>query len=102
MKSNIAVVLYDFSAQFFGKLSSPTIYVGGKKDKTGTFSGNIYKIGFCSSKSLQSVSSIFDFDGLPYTADFVESVTPFTEIADAGLYSTEIFEFLYDGGVLGE
>jgi hypothetical protein len=92
------------AAQFFGRLSSPSIYIGSKKDQSSMFLGNIYNIGFCSSKNLQKISSIFASDGLSFTDVFIDGSLPHFSVADAGLDASNsaIFQFVYDGGTLGQ
>jgi len=88
-------------AQFFGKLSTMSLYVGGRKDFSQTFLGEIYAVGVSSSRNLSKISSIFADDGVAFSDEFVDgNIGP--EIADAELYSTTIFQFLYDGGTLGQ
>ena len=88
------------AAQFFGRLSSPSVYVGSRKDFSQVFSGKIYSIGFCSAKNLNKISSVFGQNGLPVSDDFVDGALPHLNVADAGLYNNSIFEYLYDGGTL--
>jgi hypothetical protein len=92
------------AAQFFGTLSSFSIYVGSKKDKSSMFLGNIYNIGFCSSKNLQKISSIFASDGLSFSDIFIDGSLPHFAVADAGLDVSNgaLFKFIYDGGTLGQ
>lgn len=89
------------SAQFFGKLSTMSLYVGGRKDFSQTFLGEIYAVGVSSSRNLSQIESIFAYDGVAFSDEFIDgNIGP--EIADADLYSTTVFEFLYDGGTLGQ
>lgn len=90
------------AAQFFGRLSSPSVYVGSGKDFSRVFTGNIYTIGFCSAKNLKKISSAFGPDGLPISDDFIDGSLPHLNVADAGLYDNSVFQFLYDGGTLKE
>lgn len=91
------------AAQFFGRISSMSLYVGGKKNFSQTFSGIIYSIGVCSAKNLSKVSSVFSYDGTVLSDEFVDgNMGP--SVADAGtdLYPSAIFKFIYDGGTFGE
>jgi hypothetical protein len=89
------------AAQFFGKLSAVSLYVGGRKDFSQTFLGNIYSVGVCSSRNLSKISDIFGFDGIAFFDEFVDgNIGP--DIADASLYNTAIYQFLFDGGTLGQ
>lgn len=88
-------------AQFFGRLSTMSLYVGGRKDFSQTFLGDIFSVGVSSSRNLAKISSIFGQDGVPFSDEFVDgNIGP--ETADAEFYNTEIFQFLYDGGTLGQ
>jgi hypothetical protein len=53
------------AADFFGSLSDLRMYVGGKKNGTQTFTGKIYKIGFCSKYNFQKIRSLFNEIGVP-------------------------------------
>jgi len=110
-KTVIGIDLQKFSnyygekiADFFGKLTIMSIYVGSTKNLSNTFLGNIYEIGFCSSKNLSKVSSIFAADGLSFVDTFIDGSELYTNTADAGedVQESAIFEFLYDGGTLGQ
>lgn len=92
------------AAQFFGRLSSPSIYIGSKKDFSNIFTGNIYGIGFSSAKNLQKISSAFATDGLSFSDIFIDGSALYLDTADAGLDVTDqaVFQFLYDGGTLGQ
>jgi hypothetical protein len=88
-------------AQFFGKLSNMSLYVGGRKDFTQTFTGNVYSVGVCSDKNLSEIQSIFSESGLAFSDEFVDG-NILSPVADAELYNTTVYEFLYDGGTLGQ
>jgi hypothetical protein len=53
------------ASNFFGSLSDLRVYVGGKKDGTQTFTGKIYKIGFCTKYNFQKIRSLFNEIGVP-------------------------------------
>jgi len=53
------------ASDFFGSLSDLRVYVGGKKDGTQTFTGKIYKIGFCTKYNFQKIRSLFNEIGVP-------------------------------------
>ena len=53
------------ASDFFGSLSDLRLYVGGKKDGTQTFTGKIYKIGFCTKYNFQKIRSLFNEIGVP-------------------------------------
>jgi hypothetical protein len=52
-------------ASFFGNKKMLKVYVGGNKNFTNTFSGNIYKVGFCTERNLSTLSSLFSNTGTP-------------------------------------
>lgn len=52
-------------ATFLGSKQQLKLYVGGNKSLTNTFSGNIYRIGFCTSRNLEKISNVFASTGLP-------------------------------------
>jgi len=49
----------DSVSSFFSDINNLDIYVGGNPELTNTFSGNIYKVGMCSSRNFDSISSLF-------------------------------------------
>ena len=55
----------DQASDFFGSLSDLRLYVGGKKDNTSTFTGKIYKIGFCTKYNFQKIRRLFNEIGVP-------------------------------------
>lgn len=87
---------------FFGNLSSAKLYVGGCKELTNTFDGNIYHVGFCSSKNFLPISHVFNSTlGIP--ADFENIFNLYSSQVDydAGeYYGTNQYFWLYilDGG----
>ncbi len=50
---------------FFNNQASLKMYVGGTKDFTKTFNGNIYKIGICSEKNIKEIGNLFNEIGVP-------------------------------------
>lgn len=91
------------AAQLFGRMSSASIYIGGKPSSENTFKGNIVSFGASSKKNLSEISSIFYDDGIVFSDQFVDG-NDLSKIADAGtnLSSSTVFEYVYDGGTLGE
>jgi hypothetical protein len=55
----------DQASDFFGSLSDLRLYAGGKKDNTETFTGKIYKIGFCTKYNFQKIRRLFNEIGVP-------------------------------------
>lgn len=81
---------------FFGNKNQLAVYVGGTKELTNTFTGNIYKIGFCSSRNINEIRSAFNFMGVPL--DYENIFNFFNEnIIDGGYYS-DVAQYILDGG----
>lgn len=60
-------------AAFFGGKERLSFYVGGKDSLTNTFSGKIYRIGFCTARNLVKIKDIFSTDnGLMLAASAFE------------------------------
>lgn len=51
-------------AAFFSNKTNLEFFVAGQSSLTNTFSGNIYKVGLCSSKNSADISSLFASDGI--------------------------------------
>ena len=49
---------------FFNNKNKLSLFVGGNKEFENTFSGKIYRVGFCNEKNLEKISSLFDEKGL--------------------------------------
>lgn len=107
---------------FFGNKDGLKLYVGGNKDLTNTFTGNIYKVGICSQRNLDKVFGAFGSDGLvPYEDifhefgdtsyeditqydifnDFGEEFSEETDL-DGGSYNTTEWQTTTDGGVYND
>lgn len=52
-------------ANFLGSKQQIKLYVAGKQDFLNTFTGNIYRIGFCTARNLEKISNVFTNNGLP-------------------------------------
>ena len=50
---------------FFNNQSSLKMYIGGTKEFTNTFTGNIYKIAVCSEKNVKDIQNLFNELGVP-------------------------------------
>ena len=94
-------------AKFLGSKQQIKVYVGGRPDFTQTFSGNIYRIGFCTARNLEKISNVFAQTGLPvgYNAIDASSVinagnTIFTNDVIATEPEDSIFNWdqYFDGG----
>ena len=51
-------------AAFFSNKTNLEFFVAGQSSLTNTFSGNIYKVGLCSSRNSADISSLFASDGI--------------------------------------
>ena len=58
-------------SQFFGRLSSYSVYLGGSPNLSNTFLGKIYKAGFSTQKNLSKISSAFSLDGTTKLEDLI-------------------------------
>jgi hypothetical protein len=52
-------------ASFFGNINTLKFYIGGKSDLTQTFTGNIYKVGFCTARNHKKIEYLFNERGIP-------------------------------------
>lgn len=80
--------------EFLSKRGSLSLYVGGTSNED-TFTGNIYSISFANSFEQQKIADYFAPNGLVWDT---EAVVDATGYADAGLYSTTFWQYIYDGG----
>lgn len=83
-------------ASILGRSSYLSMYVGGDGSAEGTFSGNIYKIGILGDRSLAQALDIFNSRGVVFSS--VAFGSPEDGEIDAGLYSTEFWRYMLDGG----
>ena len=61
-------------SSFFGNTNTLKLYVAGKSNLTQTFTGNIYKVGFCTSRNHKKIEYLFNERGVPvYTENIFES-----------------------------
>jgi hypothetical protein len=67
-------------AKFLGSKQQIKVYVGGRPDFTQTFSGNIYRIGFCTARNLEKISNVFAETGLPVGYNAIDA----SNVIDAG------------------
>jgi hypothetical protein len=63
-------------SSFFNNTNSLNIYIGGDSLVANTFSGNIYKVGLCSSRNFADISSLFASGILTDTAKTINLQTP--------------------------
>jgi hypothetical protein len=52
-------------ASFFGNINTLKFYIGGKSNLTQTFTGKIYKVGFCTERNHKKIESLFNERGIP-------------------------------------
>ena len=58
-------------SSFFGNVSSLSFYIGGSSNPTETFSGKIYKVGFCTSRNHKNIVQFFNEKGIVIENDSV-------------------------------
>jgi hypothetical protein len=58
---------------FFGSRQNISVYVGGSREFQNTYSGKIYRVGFCSSRNLAKIASVFSENGIAASANDFES-----------------------------
>ena len=86
-------------ASFFGNKSELRVYVGGTKDFTNTFAGNIYRVGFCTARNLSKVQDLFSINGATIDYENVFSQYGQQIDADAGSVATTVWDNTLDGGL---
>lgn len=76
---------------FFGSRKNIKLYVGGSNKLENTFTGNIYRVGFGTTRNTQKISGLFTADGL--VAGYEEFET--SVVADGGSTpaTARIYEF---------
>lgn len=70
-------------AKFLGNKSNLSLYIGGYKDFSNTFTGNIYSIGLCSPKNYSKVAHLFSVTGILKQFENVFDILP-ANTYDAG------------------
>ena len=58
-------------ASFFGNINTLKFYIGGKPDLTQTFTGKIYKVGFCTARNHKKIEYLFNERGIPISDESV-------------------------------
>ena len=94
------------SAAFFGNSSSLEFYIGGSSIPTETFSGKIYRVGFCTARNHKSIKEFFNEKGIVIENDdvFIE----YLQTPDVEYNSTEDYfgsnpaewDTIIDSGIL--
>jgi hypothetical protein len=74
-------------SSFFGNVSSLSFYIGGSSEPTETFSGKIYKVGFCTPRNHKDIVEFFNEKGIVIENDnvFIE----YLQTPDVEYNSTE-------------
>jgi hypothetical protein len=93
-------------ASFFGNANSLSFYIGGNSSLTETFTGKMYKVGFCTSRNHKQIEQLFNEKGIVIENDnvFVE----YLQTPDVDYNSTEDYygnnpaewNSLVDGGMV--
>lgn len=99
-------VLSNYYAQnvssFFGNIGFLSVYIGGTKSFSNTFSGNIYAIGFCNARNALKIRHLFNETGLPIEYEDVFATYPLGVNIDAGdkYFGSQsaYFDYINDGG----
>jgi hypothetical protein len=95
-------------ASFFGNLSSLGFYIGGSSNPSETFSGKMYKVGFCTSRNHKNIKDFFNEKGIVIENDsvFVEYLqTPDVEYNSSEDYfgnNSAEFDSIVDSGTVTE
>ena len=71
-------------ASFFGTKQNIKVYVGGNRQFSNSFSGNIYRVGFATPRNLQKINHLFNFAGFPVDYENLFDLYPGFAISDAG------------------
>jgi hypothetical protein len=74
-------------ASFFGNINTLKFYIGGKPDLTQTFSGKIYKVGFCTARNHKKIEYLFNERGIPVNDENVFDL--YQETVDVEYNSTD-------------
>jgi hypothetical protein len=74
-------------ASFFGNVNTLKFYIGGKSDLTQTFTGKIYKVGFCTARNHKKIEYLFNERGIPVNDENVFDL--YLETPDVDYNSTD-------------
>ena len=58
---------------FFGSRQNIKVYVGGSREFQNTYSGKIYRVGFCTSRNLAKIYTVFGNNGIAASANNFEN-----------------------------
>ena len=82
---NIDVFVSSFggkASSLFGSKQNLKFYVGGTRQFSSTFSGKIYRVGFCTARNLQKISFAYTSQGIANGYNSLDTVSDF--VRDAG------------------
>ena len=74
-------------ASFFGNINTLKFYIGGRPDLTQTFTGKIYKVGFCTARNNKKIEYLFNERGIPVNDENVFEL--YSETVDVAYNSTD-------------
>jgi hypothetical protein len=74
-------------ASFFGNINTLKFYIGGKSNLTQTFTGKIYKVGFCTARNHKKIEYLFNERGIPVNDENVFEL--FSQTPDVAYNSTD-------------
>jgi len=74
-------------ASFFGNINTLKFYIGGKPDLTQTFTGKIYKVGFCTARNHKKIEYLFNERGIPVNDENVFEL--YQDTVDVAYNSTD-------------
>jgi len=74
-------------ASFFGNINTLKFYIGGRPDLTQTFTGKIYKVGFCTARNNKKIEYLFNERGIPVNDENVFEL--YSETVDVEYNSTD-------------
>ena len=74
-------------ASFFGNINTLKFYIGGRPDLTQTFTGKIYKVGFCTARNNKKIEHLFNERGIPVNDENVFQL--YSDTVDVAYNSTD-------------
>jgi len=86
----------------FGSKQQLKVYVGGDRTLSNTFTGKIYRVGFCTARNLQKISNAFASNGIAIGYNELEASYVYDAEGFAGSSPTTITDYsealIADGG----
>jgi hypothetical protein len=74
-------------ASFFGNINTLKFYIGGRSNLTQTFTGKIYKVGFCTARNHKKIEYLFNERGIPLNDESVFGL--YSDTVDVEYNSTD-------------